>query len=98
MKMAWTLASNHLSGKDATKADASCAKRLDALSTTLSMALRLAVSLSTSRCDFEKARAAVDFSFDDANDSLEASKMPSAAANLSRKVWTVAAASRSDPT
>ena len=47
--MAWTLASNHLSGNDATNADASCAKRRDALSTTLSMALRLAVSESTSR-------------------------------------------------
>ena len=89
---------DHLSGKDATNALASCAKRRDALSTTLSMALRLAVSLSTSRCDFEKARAAVDFSFDDANDSRVASKMPSAAANLSRNVCTVAAASLSEPT
>ena len=89
---------DHLSGKDATNADASCAKRRDALSTTLSMALRLAVSLSTSRCDFEKARAAVDFSFEDAKDSLEASRMPSAAASRSRNVWTVAAASLSEPT
>ena len=96
--MAWTLAANHLSGKDATKADASCAKRRDALSTTLSMAFRLAVSLSTSRWDFEKARAAVDFSFDDANDSRVASKMPSAAASRSLNVWTVAAASLKDPT
>ena len=40
---------DHLSGNEATNADASCAKRRDALSTTLSMALRLAVSESTSR-------------------------------------------------
>ena len=39
---------DHLSGNEATNADASCAKRRDALSTTLSMALRLAVSESTS--------------------------------------------------
>ena len=89
---------DHLSGNEATNALASCAKRRDALSTTLSMALRLAVSLSTSRCDFEKARAAVDFSLDDANDSRVFSKMPSAAANLSRRVCTVAAASLSEPT
>ena len=62
------------------------------------MALRRAVSLSTSRCDFEKARAAVDFSLDDANDSRVASRMPSAAASRSRNVWTVAAASLNDPT
>ena len=89
---------DHLSGKDATNALASCAKRRDALSTTLSMALRRAVSLSTSRCDFEKARAAVDCLALFANDSREASKMPSAAASRSLNVWTVAAASLSEPT
>ena len=46
-----------------------CANRREALSTTDSMALRLAVSQSTSRCDFENALAAVDFSLEDANDS-----------------------------